>query len=334
MIKLLSGLDVRERTKKQSGGLKAELQETPYELRVESVPQGEGAERLTITVRNLKEELESPDDLGFTDDMRKLIRQHSSERKGLILVCGPPYSGVTTTTYAVVRTVDAYIYSIFSIADTGGRELNNVTPFAANPGDDLDTTLARLARMDADVVMLDPLRDLETVKTIFANYERMCFISEFAARDSAHGLLQLVKWMGSPEPIAKAVHLIINPRLIRTLCTECKEAYRPNPKLVGKVGLPPETRVLYRPPRPDPDDPDYEPCETCGETGYIGRAGMYEVIEMTPDMRTLVLSNPEPAAIKQLARKQGMQTLQQEGLRLVSEGKTSLEELQRAFRPA
>ena len=86
--------------------------------------------------------------------------------------------------------------------------------------------------------------------------------------------------------------------------------------------------------RPDPEDPEYEPCETCGETGYIGRAGMFEVIDMTAEMKELVLTNPPPPAIKQLARKLGMQTLQQEGLRLVAEGKTSLEELQRAFRPA
>ncbi|HUG94372.1 MAG TPA: ATPase, T2SS/T4P/T4SS family [Planctomycetaceae bacterium] len=334
MIKLLAGLDVRERAQKQSGGLKAELEEKPYELRVEAAPVGEGAERLTITVRNPKEELESPEDLGFTEPMRALIRKKSKERTGLMLVCGPPFAGVTTTAYGIVRTIDAYIYTIYSLADTAGRELNNVPQFEPNPGDDLQTTLTRLERMDVDVVLLDPLRDLETVKTLFANHERMCYVTEFAAKDGAHGIAQLIKWMGSPQPVAEAVRLIVHPKLIRTLCADCKEAYRPNPKLVGKVGLPPETRVLYRPPRPDPDDPDYEPCETCGETGYIGRAGMYEVIEMTPEMKELVATNPAPPAIKQLARKLGMQTLQQEGLRLVAEGKTSLEELQRAFRPA
>jgi type II secretory ATPase GspE/PulE/Tfp pilus assembly ATPase PilB-like protein len=334
MIKMLAGLDVRERTKKQSGGLKAELQDTPYELRVEAAPLGEGAERLTVTCRNLKEHLESPEELGFTENMKALIRKKTAARKGLILVCGPPYSGVTTTTYAVIRTVDAYIYTVFSLADTAGRELNNVADFEPNPGDDLERTLVRLSRMDADVVLVDPLRDLETVKTLFDFQEKMCFISEFAAKDSAHGLLQLVKWMGAPQPVADGVLLIIHPRLIRTLCQDCKEAYRPNPRLVAKVGLPPETRVLYRPPRPDPEDPEYEPCETCGETGYIGRAGMFEVLVMTPELKELLATNPAPPAIKQLARKQGMQTLQGEGLRLVAEGKTSLEELQRAFRPS
>ncbi|MBW3539294.1 MAG: Flp pilus assembly complex ATPase component TadA [Planctomycetes bacterium] len=335
MLKLLAGLNIKERTKRQSGGLKAELEEVPYELGVESSPLGEGAERLSVTIRNLKQKLDTPEALGFSDDMRAKIRTSAALKRGLILVCGPPYSGVTTTTYAVVRTVDAYIYNIYSIAGTGTRELSHITETEIKEGDDLPTTIQRIRRMEADALFLDPLRDAETVKTLFAEREKMCYISEFPAKDAAHGILQLMKWTGDPKLVVDGLSLIISQKLIRTLCKDCREAYRPNPKIVQKVGLPPETKVLYRPPQPDPEDQEYQPCTTCGETGYIGRAGLYELIELTDEMKQFLLSgSPTPQSIKQQARKLGMQSLQQEGLRLVAEGRTSLEELQRAFKPA
>ncbi len=165
-------------------------------------------------------------------------------------------------------------------------------------------------------------------------------ICEAPAKDAVHGILQLAEWVGSMDEVAKKLSLSISTKLIRKLCVTCKEAYRPHPKLLQKIGLPPETKLLYRPRTPpDPDDPDVteedlEPCETCGDVGYVGRTGMYEMVEVNSDLKEFLGTNPPYAAIKSQVRKLGMQTTQKEGLRLVAEGITSLEELQRAFRPA
>ena len=125
-------------------------------------------------------------------------------------------------------------------------------------------------------------------------------------------------------------------KLIRKLCDPCKEAYRPHPKLLKKLGLPPETKVLYREPsEPDEDDPDALPieemCADCDGLPYHGRLGIYELIEVTEGMKTVIMEGGDPDAIKRQALEDDMPTMQKDGLRHVAAGTTSLEELQRAF---
>jgi type II secretory ATPase GspE/PulE/Tfp pilus assembly ATPase PilB-like protein len=336
MIKLLAGLDIKERQKTQISGIKAEQQSTPYELKVVSAGTPSG-ERLMIYVRNTKLKNYTPEALNFSDDMRAKIRGMMSSRSGIIIVCGPSFSGVTTTTVAVLRTVDAYLYSIYSLADPDGRDLGNVTHFDANEGDSFDATLTRLMRMEADIVFLNPLRDAETAKTMFARQEDIAMICEMQAKDAAGGIAQLVQWVGDPALVANGLRGVVSQKLIRAVCTKCREAFRPNPKLIQQVGLPPETRLLYRAgrtPQPEPGQEPIPPCEVCGGIGFIGQAGMFELIEMTEGMKEVIAAGGDPAAIKTQARKEKMQSLQQEGLRLVAEGKTTLEELKRAFKPA
>ena len=163
-------------------------------------------------------------------------------------------------------------------------------------------------------------------------------LSEFTARDTVDGLLQVINLVGDAKMVAEGLRGIVSQKLIRLLCTDCKEAFRPNRKLIEKVGLDPSTQVLFRPPRIPPEEEiaeeDIEPCGTCGGIGYLGRTGIYEFLEVSDAVRELIPSNPTVDTIKAIIRKEGMQTLQKDGVRLVAEGKTSLEELQRVFRSA
>ncbi|MCA9114244.1 MAG: Flp pilus assembly complex ATPase component TadA [Planctomycetaceae bacterium] len=335
MLKLLGGLDTKQRKKPQSGGIRAEFDSTPYELRTITLPT-EAGERLTVNIRNLKESLETPDDLGFTEDLRSRIRSIAERDRGLMLACGGPYSGVTTSMFAMLQAIDVYMYTINTLGDMQGRELHNIRAFEGNEGDDFIQTIERAARAESDIMCIEPLRPNERLKEVMQVQKKMCLVSEFPARDAASGVLQLIKWVGSRQEVAQAVQCILSQKLIRVLCEKCREAYPANPKLVQRVGLPPETSVLYRPPK-EPEDPalaaEYVPCRRCGGVGYYGRAGLYELLEFTDSMRELVArKGTEVADIKALARKEKMITLQQEGLRFVAEGRTSLEELQRAFR--
>src|SRR5690606_5909108 len=132
-----------------------------------------------------------------------------------------------------------------------------------------------------------PLKDAETAKTYAEWADQFCFICEIPAKDPAGAIQQMTQWIGAA---ATAEHLkgVVMPKLIRTLCSSCREAYKPNPKLVAKMGLPPETTLLYRPPAPfepeKPGDPEPPPCEQCGDVGYAGRAGMYEMVWMSEEM--------------------------------------------------
>lgn len=335
MLKLLAGLDIKERTQPQSGGIHAEYAEKKYLVRIDTQPMEGGAERLIARIEDPKVRLEKAQDIGISEEIRNKIREHSSNRQGVILAVGPPMSGTSTTAIGIMRSVDAYMYSIFNLADLQGRDLAHVTDFKRNDGEELVAWIMRAKRQEADVIFVDPLRDATTTRTIFEEAEDRAFVSEMQAKDAADAILRLNAWLGDPKLTAERLKFVLSQKLIRKLCPDCRQAYRPNPKLLAKVGLPPETKVLYRVPRPvekeDGTVEEPEECRKCNNIGYFGRMALFEAIEFTDSMKALVASGADANAIKAQAKKEGMQIFQKDGLRAVAEGKTSLEELQRVF---
>lgn len=335
MLKLLAGQDAAVRDKPQSGGIKSEYDEKKYEVRIDTQPVEGNAERLIIRWQEPGVKLETPKDLGFSDSLVAKIRQISQNKQGLILVAGMPLSGVTTATQAAVRAVDAYLYSVYCLAHLD-REMSHIKTFEGNPGDTLEQTITRAKREDADVMYVDPITTPTEAKAILSAADNTAFFAEFQAADAADAIARLVKMAGDPQLVANNLKLVISQMLIRLLCRKCRHAFRPNPKLLVKIGLPPETKVLYRPPKPDEEEEDEEPevCEQCGGTGYYGRTGLMEVIEITEGIQKVILAGGDAAAIRKQARAEKMQSFQSDGLRVAVEGRTSLEELQRAFKAA
>ena len=337
MIKVLAGLDSSQRGEPQQGGVRAELRGEAYELKVSTLPIGDGFERLSIFVRNFSEELDKPQDVGIAQELKDAIREMTGHRRGLFLVCGPRRAGVTTTTYAAVRCLDAYLHQIYTIGDTDGRELINVSAFDVQEGNDLDTTLTRCVRAEADVVLLDPIRDAEDARTVFTFHADVAMITEFAARDAASGIIQLVEWLGNPQPVAEGLSGILSQKLIRRLCPSCKQPFKPNPKLMKRLHLSrEENRILYRkgqpPTQPLPKGETYEPCQHCFDVGYVGQIPIFELITMTEGMQRVVAGGGDVDAILKQVREEEMVTLRDDAIRLVGDGTTSLEELQRAFK--
>ncbi len=331
VLKLLAGLDIKERKVQQQGGIKSEYDEVPYEIVVISQP-AEGGEKLTVRATNLKVKLDTPQDLGFSDVLRQKMRACASE-PGVFLIVGQPGSGVTTLKFAVMRGVDCFTHQIFTVGDTG-KKLDNIAPFKPNPGDSLAQTLGRIVRVDGDIIMTPDLKDAETAKTLFEECEKASLITEMPAKDPASAIVQLMEWVGDPAIVSQKLNGLITQKLIRTLCSECRQAYRPNAQFLKKVGLPEDLKVLYRKPKIDEeeDEEEHEVCDKCNDLGYHGQTSMIELLEMTPEMRALVATKPDASAIRVQVRKEKMITLQADALRLVAEGKTSLEEVQRVFK--
>ncbi len=329
MLKLLAGLNIKDRQNSQFGGIITDYKQHPYHLLINTTPLKAGAERLVIRPRNQEVQLETPDDLGFSENLRVRIRELTSNRRGVLLVCGPPNSGVTTLSFAVIRSIDAYLYSIYSLADFGGRSITHITQDEVIEGETFDKQLARCIRSEGDVIIVDPLNTEDRLKTVFDDAIRVCIVAEYKAPDAGTCITQLRDVLGA-DITSDRLAMVLTQRLIRLLCDDCKQAYKPNPKLLQKVGLPPETKVLYRPPQPiDGEEPDE--CRKCGSIGYFGRTGVIQAIETTPPIKQLIKSGADARTIKNQARREGMQSFQTDGLRLVAEGKTSLEDLQRAF---
>lgn len=335
MLKLLAGLDIKLRDKPQTGGINAEYGEKKWIVKIDTQPVAGGPERLVVRIDDPKVKLEKPEEIGLPTDIRKKVREYSSNRHGVILAAGLPMTGVSVTAMGLMRSVDAYLYSIYNLADFGGRDLAHVNTFKRNEDESIVAWITRSKRQECDVMIVDPLRDADFAKTIFDEADDRSFLSEMTAKDTADAVVRLTAWIGDPKIVADRLHLVVTPKLIRKLCPECKQAYRPNPKLLAKVGLPPETKVLYRVPRATENEKGEveEPpeCPKCGNIGYFGRMPLFEVLEVTEEMKALIASGADAAKLKAQAKKEGMPAFQKDGLAAVAEGKTSLEELQRVF---
>jgi type IV pilus assembly protein PilB len=300
-------------------------------------PAEDGAERLIIRFLDPALKLEKPKDLGFSEALVEKVRSLSASKKGLILAAGPPFSGVTTLRTALMRCTDAYVYSIYYLADTGGKDISHVKVFPALEGDELTQTMTRAKREDADVLVMDPITTAENATAMLQFAEDCAIVTETSAKDAADALVRLVHLAGNPQLVADNVKLVASQLLVRLLCKKCKRAYRPNPKLLGKIGLPPETKVLYRAhtasePVEGEQDEEEETCDECQGTGYKGRFGLLEVIEMSDGMKEALLAGADGKTLRAKARAEKMQTYQSDGLRAVVSGNTSLEELQRSFK--
>jgi len=233
----------------------------------------------------------------------------------------------------VLRGVDCFTHQIFTLWETG-KKLDNISVFKANEGDSLSNTLERCFRVDGDIILVPDFKSPDVVKEVFAYHDRAALISELVTKDCSTALLQLIKWLENPNLVAEGVTGVLQQRLIRTLCPDCKQAFRPNPAFLKKVGLPETVKTLYRKPKYEEDEPEPDPCDKCEDIGYYGQVAMFELIEMTPEMKELIKTSPDAGTIKAKARELGMKNFQGDGLRLVAEGKTSLEELQRFFKAA
>jgi type IV pilus assembly protein PilB len=334
MLKLLAGLNIADRTSAQAGGINTEYLEKKYVVRINTYPLPEGGERLVVRCADPKVKLETPEELNFSDDLRKKVREITSHRNGVVLAAGPPLSGTSTTCMGLLRCVDAYIYTVYSIASSS-KDLMHIADFEMNPGDDFPTTVQRVARAEGDVLYIDPIKDPDMAKEVLEGSKKVAMVTEMQAKDASGALVQLMQWTKDPQLVADQIKIVVSQKLVRLLCTRCRQAFRPNPTMLKKLGLPPETKVLYRTPRPIEVDGEIEepdPCNRCGNLGYFGRIALIEAIEMTDGIKQVILNKGDANAIKLQARKEGMQSFQSDGLRMVALGKTSMEELQRVFK--
>ena len=222
-----------------------------------------------------------------------------------------------------------------NILHTLGMRLEAQGAEVRTAGDGVEAVEAA-AEFRPDVILLDPVFDAEVAKVIVGFHDKVTFMTEIASADAATGLLQWSEWIGDPALAAASLSGAVSQKLIRKLCNDCREAYKPNPKLLKKIGLDPEeTPVLYRKARPPEDiqrGEEIEPCRPCNDTGYCERVAVFEYIDVNEEIRQLIASGADAGKLRAQARSDEMLTLQKDAMRLVANGTTSLEELQRVFK--
>ena len=331
IFKILAAMDITEKRKSLDGSFRAITGSREIDFRVASQGTRDG-EKMTLRILDQSNSVSSLNDLGFRKQLEEQLKEVVHQPHGLLLVCGPTGAGKSTTLYACLNDIDSYQQNIITIEDPVEYKMNNVTQIEINTkaGQTFATSLRSVLRQDPDIVMIGEIRDGETanISCQAANTGHMVF-STVHANDAITALYRMIDLGVDVSMLSSSLSAILAQRLARRLCVDCKESYVPKPEFLKKANLPAEKiEKLYRPPK----DGTNASCPTCGGMGYRGRVGVYELLVINDRMRDLIREKAALSVLKAEARKGGMLYMQEEGLRLVVKGITSIDELLRVVK--
>lgn len=330
IFKVLAALDISEKRKPQDGSFGAKLEGRDIDFRVATSGSKSG-EKMVLRILDNASSVGRLEEVGLRPKLIDEIRAMVTQPHGMFLCCGPTGAGKSTTLYACLREIDRFQKNIITVEDPIEYHLDNITQIEINTkgGQTFAGSLRSILRQDPDVIMIGEIRDQETASIACqaATTGHMVF-STVHANDTVTALFRLLDLGVEPFMIASALSAVLGQRLVRMLCEACKEPYKPKPEFLKKANLPADKiEVFYKPPA----TPE-QVCPQCGGTGYLGRTGIFELLVITDKMRDMIRDNPSINAIKAEARKNGMIYLQDDGLRKVIQGKTSIDELIRVVK--
>jgi type IV pilus assembly protein PilB len=321
-IKILAGLDIAERRLPQDGSCRVRIMHRVVDIRISTIPTlyGEKVVMRLLDKENLKTNLE---DLGFDVASLDTINKAISQPHGMILLTGPTGSGKTTTLYSALTKINSPDKNIMTVEDPVEYELAGVNQVSARPtiGLDFAAALRSFLRQDPDVILVGEIRDLETAAIgIKAAQTGHLVFSTLHTNNATSSIDRLLNIGVEPYLLCTSLNLVIAQRLVRRICSECKEPYEPDPALVARF-----RRVL-----PDAGDVTFyhgAGCDNCSGSGYRGRLAVYELFPITREIRNLVLSGDLGSGIRDQAIADGMQTLLISGMGKVKAGLTTLDEV-------
>jgi type II secretory ATPase GspE/PulE/Tfp pilus assembly ATPase PilB-like protein len=336
IFKVLAALDITEKRKPQDGSFSARVDERRVDFRVATSGSVAG-EKLVLRILDKEKSVLSLSQLGMREKMRQQIRAIVTQPHGMLIVCGPTGAGKSTTLYACLGEIDRFQMNVITLENPVEYHIDNVTQIEVNPkaGKTFASELRSILRQDPDVIYIGEIRDAETAEIACqAAQTGHMVLTTLHANDTVSALGRLIDLGVKPFMVSSALSAILGQRLVRVLCPRCKVRYKPNPEMLQKANLPADKiKHFYRPPDPPEESPEDEEepqvCENCGGTGYFGRTGVFELLILTDRIRDLIRDNPNLNAIKQEAVRSGMKYLQEDGLREVIEGATSVQEVLR-----
>jgi type II secretory ATPase GspE/PulE/Tfp pilus assembly ATPase PilB-like protein len=336
-LKLLCGLNPKDRQSRQAGVFAADYESSRFKGAFTS--QGTpGGERVVLQFEDKKIRLKTLDELGMRTKLQEQLIELIGKKEGFSLLSAPPAGGLRTTTDVVLHACDRYTREFAAVEEETHPyipvENIPVTTYKAADGQTPVDVLPRLFRTEPNVVVVRDLINGETVTMMCdeAEEDHRMMIGTVRAKDCVEALLRVLALDVAPAKFADKTVVVLNQRLVRKLCEGCKEAYTPPPQVLKQLGIPAgRVQAFYRPRQPNPEEPK-EPCEICGGLGYFGRTAIFEILPVGDAVRKAMVGGAVPEAMRQAARKDGMKTLQEEGILLVVKGVTSLPELMRVLK--
>lgn len=329
-IKVMAKLNIAEKRLPQDGRLEVRIGSQNVDVRVSTLPTTFG-ERVVMRLLNKSEEVLNLKELGLTSEDHELLNMLMTQPNGIILVTGPTGSGKTTTLYSVLASIIKPDINIITIEDPVEYQLKGISQIQVNPK--IDLTFARglrsIVRQDPDVILIGEIRDKETATiAVQSALTGHLVFSTLHTNDSAGAITRLVDIGVEPFLISSSVIAVIAQRLVRVLCSHCKEACNPRkdafaPNLIMQsIGITPaqlENHTIYQ----------AKGCEKCFNTGYRGRIGIFEIMYLDDGLKTLILKNFDATQIKRHALRNNMKTLRHSGIAQVLAGTTTIEEVLR-----
>ena len=323
-IKVMAKMNIAEKRLPQDGRLDIKIGEQEIDVRVSTIPVTFG-ERVVLRLLNKSGSLLTLEDIGLSSDRLNLLKKIVASPNGILLVTGPTGSGKTTSLYAVLTSINSSDINIITIEDPVEYQIKGISQIQVNPKIDLTFAngLRSIVRQDPDVILIGEIRDMETAGiAVQSALTGHLVLSTLHTNDAASAITRLVDMGVEPFLISSSVIAVIAQRLIRVLCSNCKEAYVPDDIILKNIGITDDQikdHTIYR----------AKGCGECFNTGYRGRLGIFEIMIMEGDLKSLILKTYDANLIKEAALKQNMITLREDGIQKVLNGVSTIEEILR-----
>ncbi len=310
-LKIMAELDISEKRLPQDGRISLRIGGRAIDVRVSTLPSSHG-ERAVLRLLDKTESKFTLEGLGMDGEVLRNFSRLVQQPHGIVLVTGPTGSGKTTTLYASLGRVDTSTTNVLTVEDPVEYELPGIGQTQVNPKIDLTfaKALRAILRQDPDVIMIGEIRDFETAQiAIQASLTGHLVLATVHTNDAPSSVTRLIDMGVEPFLLSSTLLGALAQRLVRKLCVVCKRLE-------------------------DGPEPRWHPvgCAACAGTGYKGRTGVYELMNVNPEMQTLVHNRAAEQDLAAAARKGGLRSMREDGERLVAAGVTSLEEVIRVTR--
>ena len=322
-IKIMGGMDISEKRKPQDGRMTVTVDRQEYDIRISSIPTVHG-EKIVMRLSSKLSLTREKKQLGLSEEELAHFDHMMSSPYGIIFVTGPTGSGKSTTLYTALSELNKEAVNIVTVEDPVEADIDGINQIQVNPKVDLTfaSALRSILRQDPDIIMIGEIRDQETASiAVQASITGHLVVSTMHT-NNAVGTLNRIADMGIERYlVADSMIGVIAQRLVRKLCPHCRK------KRLATV----EEKRLLRV-APETETEVYEPvgCNFCNHTGYFGRIGVFEIMEVNEEIRTLISTNAGTEELIAAAKRNGMRTLRENGIRYVLDGTTSMDEMLKA----
>ena len=325
-LKIMSGMDIAERRVPQDGRFNVKNKKREFDLRVNSLPTVYG-EKIVARLLDKRAGYLTPDSIGLMGDNLKKYQRAIHCTSGVILIAGPTGSGKSSTMNTMISQLNTEEVNVVTLEDPVEYNIDGVNQVQINEktGMDFANGLRAILRQDPDIIAVGEIRDGETAQiSMRAAITGHVVLSTIHTNDAV-GTIERLEDIGvEPYLIATALRAVISQRLVRRICPKCKKSYEATDEEVRRLGLSTEHKhIFYR----------GEGCADCFNTGYRGRIGVFEILEITPEIRPLISRQAGRPAIEQelTSAHSEFKTLRENAIQLVEEGITTAEEVQRVI---